>query len=69
MPLRQREPTDPVVLRVCVWGSDDAGMELDSDPVPVKDVPARAAELVRFARSIPNPVTQEWLLDHGFQWA
>ena len=45
-------------VRICVWGGDDFGLEKD------QRLPFNAA--VVQAELIPVPITQTWLLDHGY---
>lgn len=43
--------------RICVWGADDFGMELDTRDVTL---------IRRIVRELPNPLTIEWLKGRGF---
>lgn len=51
-------------IRICVWGADDCGMELD-----------RSTELISFAEALveakclPNPITKDWLYRHYYDRA
>lgn len=49
-------------VRVCVWGADDCGME--------RDYPHDEGDAACYLYlNLPNPVTKQWLTEHGFQRA
>lgn len=52
-----RLPTAPKIVRVCVWGADDDGMERDFES---------QAEATDMYRALPEPLTKKWLTEHGF---
>jgi len=47
------------VYRVCVWGADDLGMDLDFTS-------QSAAE--NMYNKLPNPITKKWLKEQGFEY-
>ncbi len=56
------------LIRVCVSGADDTGMERD-EHFPMGGYEARLKEIEYWLEhKIPNPVTQEWLLQQGFKF-
>ena len=46
--------------RVAFWGADDFGLEKDFPPTTC------FGDVIREALAVPEPVTMEWLLAHGF---
>lgn len=50
------------MVRVSFWGADDFGLERD---VP-NPTPEMVEQQINWAKLLPNPVTQQWLRDHGF---
>lgn len=55
------------MIRIVVRGADDTGMERDMH-CPASEYDARVAEIRAWIRTIPNPVTKQWLLGQGFQY-
>lgn len=57
------------MIRICVSGADDTGMEKDIR-LPPSDYPSKLEEIRHWCQyEIPNPVTKEWLLTKGgFHW-
>lgn len=63
--------TAPISVRLSFWGSDDFGMELDMGPpgsyypqMPSAFSGLRGVE--QLIRSLPYPLTQDWLRQQGF---
>jgi len=50
---------NPPGIRISIWGADDDGMERDSTTITV-------AEAIEFVKSMPVPITKEWLESVGF---
>ena len=55
----------PSMIRVCVRGADDTGMEADFE------CKGNSIEVLRYVlnwlNKIPNPVSKAWLLSEGFR--
>jgi hypothetical protein len=57
-----RKTTDPCIVdmcRVCVWGADDTGMEMD---LSISEWDTALA----IYRTLPEPITMQWLRNQGF---
>lgn len=54
------------MIRVCVRGADDTGMERD-ERLNMSEYEERLKEIRRWCENdIPNPVTMDWLRSQGF---
>lgn len=51
--------------RLCVWGADDCGMELDKF-CRAEEIDNTVAELSKLLESLPNPISKYWLRENGF---
>lgn len=52
----------PYFYRVTFWGSDDTFLE-PRDPKGLT-----AAQVTEFLRALPNPLTADWLRQHGYTY-
>jgi len=66
LPQFRRE--DPMTVRICVWGADDFGMEVDYHVASNGDRKAKYRELIRYAEKIKKlePLSVKFFQDAGF---
>lgn len=57
------------LVRVCIWGADDVGMEKDIVVLPSSANSIFEQQILFVNNNLPNPLTKEWLLDNGFKRA
>lgn len=57
---------DNYYVKLAAWGADDTAYEMEFDYDNYEDADERCKVLIPFFKNIPDGITKEWFIDHGF---